>query len=109
MGEYHPYYLGGLLTFFLAVRQRRHLREGRRLRPPRSHEDGAQPDDRIPGAEVGTSETDDLAQDLSRVVERGWLEIGLEVLGESLFLFSFFFFMRWLYANMVFQAGLPSL
>ena len=64
-----------------------------------------QPGGRIPEAEVGTGETDDLAQDLSRVVERGWLEIGLEILGEFL-LFSFFSCVGC--TQIWFQAGLPS-
>ena len=47
-----------------------------------------QPDGGIPEGEVGMGEIDELVQDYPRVVERGWLRIGLEVLGES---FSSFF------------------
>ena len=59
------------------------------MRPSRSYEDGAHPNNRIPEAGVATSETGDLTWDFSRVVERGWLEIGFEVLGKFLLLFLF--------------------
>ena len=85
---------GRVIHIFCAVHQRRHPREGRRVRPPRSYEDGAHPNNRIPEAGVDTSETDDLARDFSGVVERGWLEIGFEVLGK--FLLLFLFSVRWL-------------
>ena len=51
----------------------------------------------VPEVEVGMGEIDELVQDYPRVVEQGWLRIGLEVLGES---FPLFFLLCWLYANM---------
>ena len=57
-----------------------------------------QPDGGVPEEEVGMGEIDEVVQDYPRVMERGWLRIGLEVLGESFFSF----FLCWLYANMDF-------
>ena len=49
-----------------------------------------------PEVEVGMGEIDGPVQDCPRVVEQGWLKIGLEILGES----SPFFLLCWLYTNM---------
>ena len=69
---------------FFVVRPRRRLREDGRLRPPKLREDVVQPDGGVPEEEVGMGEIDEVLQDYPRVMERGWLRIGLEVLGESL-------------------------
>ena len=94
-----------VIHVILAVRPRRRLREDRRSRPPKLREDVVQLDGGAPEVEVGMGEIDEPVQDCPRVVEQGWLRIGLEVLGES----SLFFFVLVVYKYGFFQAGLPSL
>jgi hypothetical protein len=77
-----------VIHIILVVRPRRRLREDGRLRPSKFRGDVVQPDGGIPEEEVGMGEIDKLVQDYPRVVERGWLRIGLEVLGESFSSFS---------------------
>ena len=74
------------MTFLFAVSWRKYLRGvGRRARSVNSFDDSTSSDDGDSERGVGEGNTSDSDQDLSGVMEPGWLEVGLKMLGKFIF------------------------